>query len=437
MNCGVFKLLQADHSSGITHPKQIQKATPKDNTPSSTEGLFQGVILSEIAHLSPETVPHRLLEHYANNIATIMVWLDSDLNAYRRLVIPLAEREETLMLAILAMAGAHASDAPQAANQMLDASQTAYENAMLRIAESLRTIMASKVAGSNDINQFEPLIAAALVLSNFSLFRSQVSLAQLHFNAVRTLIKGATLNGMPTGKNLFIFLQNQAAAYDVLACTTTFDQDHVRGAILPEFDRNENFIFGQYLVVLHSITTTSLSHGEEATEVNHPDSGSSENATMGDLEDQFELARASTLQAAAVFSAFSRPLINDDFIRIVQAYHHAGLIYAHRRLKGFGTSESESHHSSRLFQVLNKFRDINSVVHNLAWPIFIAGICSQPDCERMATVRRLSRVLVETTRFGHYNDISRFHEDLWKSPHNDWITLARDWERRGTPLIPV
>lgn len=51
--------------------------------------------------------PGDLIDHYASRIAPIMVWLDSHKNGYKLLVLPLAETQPLLALAIQTIAAAH------------------------------------------------------------------------------------------------------------------------------------------------------------------------------------------------------------------------------------------------------------------------------------------------------------------------------------------
>lgn len=370
----------------------------------------------------------RMLAHYANSIATMMVWIDSEQNEYRKIIVPLAKVQETLMLSILAVVSTHRPGTlPTKIGPPGDVSETA----VLQITERLRSM--ARDAMVRDCEQHEAFIAAALILSNYALLNSELSVAWIHLNAVRVLIRTAALSTASNAK-LFSFLKNQAAAFDVLACTATFDPAKIEGVILPEI-HNDNVMFGLFLLTLQGITSRHLS--QEAA------IGSLESlTTISEVENQLELARASTLRAAESLSSssskvFSSKLIEDDFVRMVQVYHHAGVLYAHLRLTRVRDPVGIEYHSSRLFQTLDSFEDYRATCHNLAWPLFIAGICCWPNIDRMKSTRKLTQIVAENTQFGHYGSIVRFHQCLWESPHLDWINLATDWESRGTPLIPV
>ncbi|KAL6247417.1 hypothetical protein RBB50_005763 [Rhinocladiella similis] len=361
-----------------------------------------------------------------------MVWIDSDRNEYKRLVVPLADAQRVLRHAIMAMAAAHLCD------QDIDrsaVSSAAYKDAQQRITKRVRRMvqgnlnsedLAQNPDDSDDTN--EAVLASALILSNHSLSTSQLSVAQIHRRAVRVLINSILFTG-PSDDELFSFLRNQAAIFDIFTCTTmVIDSEHVRGAILPRCEQN-NILFGNFLVVVQDVTLESIHR--------HNGNLPSPATDVGDFEDRFELARASTLAAAAALNVSCHDTMNVDFIQLVQIYHHAGVLYAFKRLKNDRSDPEEEYHSRRLFRALQKLNDLHGSLHNLAWPIFIAGLCSWPNIERIGIVQQISALISETTGSYHYKSISSFHRNLWDSPHHDWLLLAREWEEKRIPLIPV
>lgn len=372
----------------------------------------------------------RLIDDYANNIAPIMVWLHSEHNSYKRLVAPLAESQKSLRLAILSIAAAHAAGARGGDS---DFSRSAYENALLLITERVREMANGELnspptQSSSGVDTHEGILAAALILSNHSLFGTDLRLCGIHRKAVRILIATIRTSMAVSGSELFSFLSNQAAIYDILVCTTIFDRENIKGAILPIYEEG-SLMFGRYLHVLHDITKCSLT--KESVH------GGTTLSQIADFEDQLELAQSDTLLAAAPILVSCGDHTKDDFIRITRLYHHAGVLYACRRLCIDENSWLESYHTSKLFRLFAQFHDLNVALHNLAWPVFIAGICSWPHVERMRTVSELTTTLNGGAGYGHYEGISEFHEELWHSNHHDWIKLAKEWEERGRQVIPV
>lgn len=97
----------------------------------------------------------------------------------------------------------------------------------------------------------------------------------------------------------------------------------------------------------------------------------------------------------------------------------------------------EEYHVSRLLKALGQFHDIHAVMHNLAWPLFIAGICVCRSPERRAIILDLGRIMSTKTPFRHYARILTFLEELWETSHQDWVILAKEWEDRGEPVLAV
>lgn len=398
-------------------PKSSQRAGDEDfDSPSYQPGLA-------LARQLPLTTANNLLQYYVTNIAPLMVWLDSDENQYKCLVIPLAQKDTILRLAVLAISAAHM---PHEDGLAPGFSQSTGEAAILMITERVRQMTESnpddpEIDGSGGM--VEGTLAAILILSNHSLLESKLSHAQSHRQAARILMNSLELKRSP-GDDLTAFLRNQLAAYDVLACTTLSDHEHIQHAILPQLGGHD-VLFGEFLNILHQITIMSL---DETKHVRQPES----------VEEGFEVASGSTLLAAGPLTQTLTKSSRQDFIRLVQAYHHAGMLYACKRLCiSPGGEQVALHHTDKLFRVLELFEDISASVHNLAWPLFIAGTSCCGDERRMETINGLCQMLSANTRFEHYANISNFLQELWQSSNSDWTLLARQWERNGTPIIAV
>ncbi|KIW14608.1 hypothetical protein PV08_07392 [Exophiala spinifera] len=412
-------LLSNDHESGLSASPLSQTSSPVGSSEAVLETL-------------PDSVRQRLLNHYAAHIAPRMVWVDSDRNEYKRLVVPLAGAQMVLRHAIMATAAAHSCD------QEIDrsaVSSAACKDAQQRITQRVRRMIQSDLDSDDSVpnpddteDTNEAVLASALILSNHSLLTSQLSEAQIHRRAVRVLINSILFSG-PSDGQLFSFLRNQAAIFDVFTCTTiVIDSDHVEGAVLPGGEQ-DSVLFGNFLVVVQDITLESIHR--------HIGNQPSPATDVGDFEDRFELARASTLAVAAALGVSCQDTMNIDLVRLVDIYHHAGVLYAFKRLKNETSNPEEDYHIRRLFRVIQNLDDLNGALHNLAWPIFIAGLCSWPNIERIHTVQQISGLISEKTGFCHYKSISDFHRELWDSPHHNWLLLAREWETRHLPLIPV
>jgi hypothetical protein len=376
-----------------------------------------------LAQQLPPSLAKYLLQYYADNIAPLMVWLDSDQNEYKRLVIPLAEKDTVLRLAVLAISAAHMPDEDRLAPGF---SQSTGEAAILMITQRVRQVTQRNLEDPEiDVGGgiATEILAAMLILSNHCLLQSASAHAQSHRQAARILINSLELKQSP-GDELTFFLKNQLAIYDVLACTTLFDYDHIQHAILPNIER-QDVPFGEFLHILHRITLMSLDKSRPARPPEN-------------LEEEFELSSGSTLVASGPLAQKLTRSARRDFIRLVLAYQYAGMVFACKRLSiSPGGGQIAEAYTNRLFRVFDQFDDISASLHNLAWPLLIAGVSCCGDEQRMGVISGFCQKLSANTRFEHYAELLTFLQELWQSGNSDWTLLARQWERKGRPVIAV
>lgn len=389
-----------------------------------------------------EPVVNRLIAYYETNITPIMLWLDSDQNGYRRFIVPLAASQPILRLAILVTAAKHATfDVGVDEDLLRSTSETAVIMITQRLTQLTQQDSDTEIRYDVDAADIEAIIAAVLVLSDYSLLRSNLSVAQFHREAVRTLIR--TLMCTTSAKTeLFRFLKDEAAGYDVLACTSLFEADRIKDAILPDAHSS---MFGHFLRIVHAVTICSLGHCNHDYDTGGGDGGGGDSdgdlkhcpSSKMELENDFEAARGSTLLLAGPILQSQSETLRHDFIRLVAAYHHAGILYAYKRLPFFQMEETAHYHYVRLFEALEHMREIRVLLSSLTWPLFIAGICSVDDTERMNMVDNWCQLLATDTRYEHYNLLRRYLRELRDNPHLEWIPLAKQYESHGHPVVAI
>lgn len=393
-----------------------------------------------------EPVIRRLLHYYETEITPIMPWIDSPHNGYRRLILPLAESQPILRLAILATAARHAAFGTGVDEDLLrSASETAVTMITLRLTQLTMQDPGTTAQYDVDPTDIQAIIAAVLVLSDYSLLLSNLYVAQFHREGIRTLLNTlvCTTN---RDTEMFVFLQDEAAAYDVLACTSLFEIDRVRNAVLPSAQNN---IFAQFLRVIHVITMSSLRPGVQSQSPDDDRGTEGEDdeehetlevcpASMTELENAFEAARGSTLLSAGPLLETASDTLRHDFICLVAAYHHAGLLYAYKRLPSIGMEAStRCYHLGRLFDSLEHIQEIRVVLSSLTWPLFIAGICCGDHVDRIQKVENWCQLLATDTRYEHYHLLTDFLRQLHHDPQHDWISLAKEYERQHHPIVAI
>jgi hypothetical protein len=421
--------------------------------PSSPEGseLAGSDIVAALERFTPPVV-NQLLDYYDTRIAPMMAWLDSDQNGYRRLVLPMAASQPILKLAILVTAAKHTPFDVGIDDETL---RSASETTVMMITKCLTQLTQQEadaaIACSENI---EVIIAAVLVLSDYSLLRSNLSVAQFHREAVRTLVR--TLDYTPRAESeLFAFLRDDAAGYDVLACTTLSGPTHILDALLPRTSSN---MLAPLLRLIHAATVYSLGifdreheggghnpsmrYHDAAAEIGgsgHDGVKTQHFSSMSELENAFEATHGTTLLSADPRIQAQPERLRYNFVCLTAAYRHAGILYACRRIPSLSDQENRARfHLSRLFDILQDLQDTGAILPSLTWLLFVAGICcAGQNSDRMSQIVRLCQLLAEDSRYEHYKVLRKFLAELHESRDNDWIRLAREFEKDGSPVVPV
>ncbi|KAJ9607101.1 hypothetical protein H2200_008173 [Cladophialophora chaetospira] len=379
----------------------------------------------------------RLIDHYDTQIAGLMVWIDSEKNEYRRLVVPLAGQQPVLLLAILAISAQHLAVTTR---QETSFPARARDAAVTMISQQIQQVTGKLAAGFDLGSQIDPdtavwMLASMLTLANYEMSETETgaAAADSHRQAARTLVNAlATTNR--ENNMLFDFLRNQLAIYDILACTTIFGPMSTVEVILPAPDHS-NLIFSEFLSLLHRVTIWSRQRHERET------SGSFSVADIpissSDARSGFEQARGSTLMAAGLLG-LPRDARRRDFIRIVDVYHHAALLYTYRVLFGGQVEQIEVDASALiLFERLNQLEEKSTCMQNLPWPAFVAGTECRDNPERQAFVAKLYADIAQDMGFKYYLGILDFLQDLWASRVTNWTEMARSYEANGKKIVAV
>lgn len=361
-----------------------------------------------------------------------MVWIDSDKNEYRRLVLPLAQRQPVLLLAILAISSQHLAVTQ---NEESSFSGYARDAAVSMISGQIRQVTGRLAAGHDlggeiDADTAEWILASMLTLASYEMAESEAggNAADSHRQAARTLVNALATTNRHNNR-LFRFLRNQLSIYDILACTTSFDPASRNDIILPEVNP-ATIIFSDFLYLLHDVTVSSWRSPEDPT---HQGLVSSPKVARS----LFGIARGSTLMLAG---SLELP-INEkqrDFIRLADIYHHAGLLYTYRLLfKSVVTSIEVEASAMSLFEQLNQLEDIHSCMQNLPWPAFIAGTESGGNPARELFIQNLYEKFARDMGFQHYMEVLHFLRVLWSAGDADWPVLATQYRLEGRGIVAV
>ncbi|KAK1674243.1 putative Zn(II)2Cys6 transcription factor [Colletotrichum godetiae] len=373
------------------------------------------------------------MDYYRRNLAGLMVWMDSDENHYRTQVVPLAVNQPAIGFAIMAFAVQHGamafpdeSIAEDARDRCLHLIQTRAQNMTARLIEG------GDLDNHADLADAEWMLASILIMCNYENARRRLQIADDHRRAARTIVNLFKSQNSVHNRNLFAFLRNQLAIDDVLAATTSFDIPLIRNAVTPA-PGSDNLLFSRYLTFLHHVTLVSADAIESHSSISRLRSG----LTMPLIRSGFEQARGATLMAAGRLGLAGSNM-SRDFIRLVEVYHSAGLLYSLRCL-----DYAVEHASERvvvvasLFDQLTGFEDQAAFIQNLAWPTFIAGTECHGNQHRQEITAGLLTAIHEGTRFSYYLDAVNFLKEFWAGDNDDWRPLARMREAIGQRVLVV
>ncbi|SCO87449.1 uncharacterized protein FRV6_11576 [Fusarium oxysporum] len=357
----------------------------------------------------------QLLDYYDKNIAGLMVWIDSEKNYYRQKVLPLAQTNEAVRLAICAVSAQHAAR-DFTPSSVYEKDRDHVLSMIMRGVDDMTAHPQLTVTADTA----EWMLSSMMVLSSYELAHTGgADAADFHRKAARALVNTLSTLDFPKS-SLFGFLQNQLSMYDIFACTTILDATDVQDAIRP-VEYGDDRSFSAYLLILHDATL--ISRGDSAQD------------STRDWRSEFVQARGETLMevgSSGVCSSADR----GDFIRLVDAYHNAALLYTARCLgRQYGPEETVGLFD--LFRLLTGMENLHEWIHNLAWPIFIAGTECYGDGDRQLILRDLYQSLSDVTGFKHHGDVLTFLETFWSSGESDWRILAKQWEGLGRRILAV
>ncbi|KAH6884212.1 fungal-specific transcription factor domain-containing protein [Thelonectria olida] len=371
---------------------------------------------------------NKLVEYYAEHVAGLMVWIDSKDNSYRRYIVPLAYSNPVIGLAMAAISAQHASTFFGDTSLPQKARDEAVGMISMYIRDITKYVMSGHDLGRKlDVKSTEWMLAAMLMLSCYEMTHSGGMVVDFHRRAARSLVN--TFETTECERSLlFAFLRNQLSLHDVFACTMSFEASNMHEVIVPD-PKDESTLFSTYLAYLHDVTL--LSRKLNLSPARQANMG----LTFCHVRSQFEVARGETLMTTGRLSLSPGPR-RRDFTRLVDTYHQAALLYASRCLE-FDIQAQREGILSALFDQFSAMEDMPAWVHNLAWPLFIAGLESHDNPERQETVARLYRETAKKMGFKNFEDALGFMRTFWAGDDADWRALAREWEVEGRPVLPA
>lgn len=410
---------------GMKYPKDLSQI----NVPAKEWTEPWAEIAVTIAKIVPGAPNARGIEHlvsyYSEKIAGNMIWVDSPLNPYRRLVVPKAKSSPIILLAILTVSAEHmAATEPLPSTFMAKACDVVVSSIAHELSRVTECLGSKEPRDVLELETVEWILASMLILSNYECIGDSSAAWCSHRLGARLLINGYSDSRAETSE-LFRFLRAQFGIHDVLASTTTCLYLGTDDVVLPKPDDPEALL-SEYMRLIHQQTI----YITKKTPQNIP--------CPATLRMDFEKARGLTLMKAATLAVLDGESTRLTFIHLVDVHHLAGLLYAYRGVYKFTSQDAEIFHTTlQLFEKLQSCAANDALIQHLTWPVFIAGTECHNCEEKQRLVLKWYSDIINKTGFTNYKVVVSFLEELWKNRSGNWLEMAKIWERDGKPLLAV
>jgi hypothetical protein len=396
----------------------------------------------------PELQTHgvkELVHHYDHNLAPTLVWVDSFNNPWRNVILPLAYAEPSLLFSVLALAAEHLSQrASEDSLQRIHHHNNACmfrDRSLKLLANHLKDEMQGRYDGRPERQRERKrdlpnatftkiILATMLMLVQYEMVCAESLVWKVHLQASHTMIQSWLLTPSRLDVNDADnkFLLKETFTINAFAATSSFADEEDA----PVFDDSDETLFGGFMTAIHDITRYErrISLGKATFLPELPF-----------LEARLETARASTQRLAANYDKLQPKAIRLDFDRVVDIYHHAGIIYAYQAL---ATPESAQPaiglRLDLLVEALHLLPASGLFAQDLVWPLFIASTeCRYREHERRWLQQKMEDS-ADATGFGSCHQAWEFLRKWWDqdedaSRYSTWIGYARARAERGHTFL--
>ncbi|KAH8803337.1 fungal-specific transcription factor domain-containing protein, partial [Xylogone sp. PMI_703] len=417
-----------NRTSPISSPAHGEHEGNTINPPSSNQPgplYFQiNSVPDSVSAILQDSISCRLFHHYGQTIAASMAWIDGPDNAWRTIIMPLALQSPALLISVLAFAAEHLSALlPEnaALRGTLAHRVGKYRDlALILVTSIMRSVTAMSESETMamtgvkyDSHLVNSVLASMLVLCNMETVRPGSRLWRVHLDAARTVV-GLRTN-IPADKDkTFDFLVEQFFVADAFACTTSFvqteDQDIMRD--------NSSSVFIEFLKLLRHVTLLE----RRATSQRPPKLDAEVSSSI--LCNMFERARDRTVMLSSN-GPFATPVEREQFLSIINSFHHAGLLYSYRCLSYLGVEEEISKSRRELFRSLDFIQaDHPAFAQNIIWPLFIAGTEALGIDGTQALVERKLQQAMRRTGFSGCEEALIFLRAFWTAKEGGQSNLS-------------
>ena len=370
-----------------------------------------------------------LLQYYDHVVAAIMPWIDGVDNMWRTVMIPHALEASTLLLAILALAAEHyiSKNSPSNIGDYLFWKGYYQDSSLHSLALELQNVRMGNVEAHRD-----DTLAAILVLCQLSMIRSDSNIWKVHWNAMRMILEDWTVRPVKLSETER-FLWKEAFVYDAFASSTRFDGNI---SIPWQSFLDQGSIFVGYLRLVQQITAIERNTYETQSERHHQ----TDIPSIDHFCESFKSARLDDLNALREI-AFRSERQRQDFIDLIDAYHHVGIVYTLQALAPVDIGpERRIEETQSAITCMKRMWTSKAFHHNMVWPLFIVGTEARSSPSSQAFMEAGLRQTMESTAFGNCHATLDFLRRFWTADcetNSSWISYARNEAGSGMSFVVI
>ncbi|KAK0119258.1 hypothetical protein ONS96_012317 [Cadophora gregata f. sp. sojae] len=385
-----------------------------------------------------------------------MAWVDTPENQWRSTMISLALQSTPLLLSVLAFAAEHLFSVTFSNCSALkeDLKRRAHDYrdlALGLLASDMRSTSIAPESLKHIKDEFcrkdivNSILASMLMLCNMETIRPDSRLWRLHLEAARTVASTQTTTGFLFKDETSRFLAEQLFVFDAFACTTSFDEIYDQELLTED----NSSVFTEFLRLIKWVTSLE----RQIAAGGLPSSDCQTSTT--ELCHLFERARDLTL-ASCSQTVFNTPAEREQFLGVIDSFHHAGLLYSYRCLSIPDSQDEIIQSRLALFQRLDLVQsDHPAFAQNTFWPLFIAGTEAQSDKGTRILVEQKLNQAMRRTGFSNCEVALQFLRTLWSARDGghslssnqmyngkadigseiNWIQYARHWTSCGKQFL--
>jgi hypothetical protein len=389
-------------------------------------GLQENIVMP----INEPSVPP-LLQYYECEVAGLMPWFDDDHNPWRTVMLPLAQKCESLLHAILALAAEHQGHSKSYPLNPKSQELVSYHRSksLRLLAQRLHVELTQDEVSPQQTTDPSGLLATILVLCNVEMIRFDPEMWYIHWSAARIIVERWT--GPGSGAVVLDakrrFLVKTAFAYDVFAASTSFIDYNGIPASAVAFASSELFV--RYLVAVQEAT--------QAERLSFSRKSCNAHISIEHVRSVFGTARMASKTAVLDMEVE----IQEDLSLLIDVFHYAGVLYGLQGLSDLAATEvARGQYIEDLAKCLSSIEDRRSLAHDLVWPLFIAGTEARERPWLQIRVRSLLPSIMQSTGYSNCQLALDFLERYWETKADfvpTWRTLARQEAHRGIIFLVI